>query len=303
MDKEIMTLSQSLEEAWNNFVHSIPSIIIAVVVFMIGLLIIRTASKFVSKFLEGKSKDSLVTDFLVNIVTFIMIVLLAVLCLGILGYGSITDKILAGAGITTFVVGFALKDIGENFLAGIIMAFRRPFRVGDLIEIQKLKGHVLRMTLRETQIKTFDGRDVYIPNSIILKNPLENLTINFLLRTEFTINVVLDDLENTRLKVLEVVQSFPEVELLPAPSVMVQKIENDNVTLNALFWFKTSEVNAPGGGLRSKVLIKTIEAIKDKIYGRSEVVLDESLITKINNVVMEKVDMKRNFEEEKSTKR
>ena len=106
-----------------------------------------------------------------------------------MGYGNITDKILAGTALTTFIVGFALKDIGENFLAGILMAFRRPFRIGDLIEVQGMRGRVKKMSLRETNIKTLDGKDVFIPNSIILKNPLENFTYNQLLRSEFFINV------------------------------------------------------------------------------------------------------------------
>jgi small-conductance mechanosensitive channel len=51
---------------------------------------------------------------------------LLVICLGIIGFDDVTNKILAGAGLTTFIIGFALKDIGENFLAGILMAFQRP---------------------------------------------------------------------------------------------------------------------------------------------------------------------------------
>ena len=108
---------------------------------------------------------------------------------GNFGYGNITDKILAGTALTTFIVGIALKDIGENVLAGILMAFRRPFIIGDLIEVQGMRGRVKKMSLRETNIKTLDVKDVFIPNCIILKNPLENFTYNQLLRSEFFINV------------------------------------------------------------------------------------------------------------------
>ena len=82
---------------------------------------------------------------------------------------------LAGAGISAFIIGFALKDIGENFLAGIILAFKRPFRVGDIVDINGLKGKVLTLNLRDTQIKTGDGKDVFIPNAVIIKNPLSIL--------------------------------------------------------------------------------------------------------------------------------
>jgi small-conductance mechanosensitive channel len=69
---------------------------------------------------------------------------LLVICLGIIGFDDVTNKILAGAGLTTFIIGFALKDIGENFLAGILMAFQRPFRIGDLIQIDNIKDELLK---------------------------------------------------------------------------------------------------------------------------------------------------------------
>jgi small-conductance mechanosensitive channel len=269
MEKEINSLSDALVESWRNFQDDLPSILIAFLVFMTGIYLIRSASKLVLKFIGEKSKDPLITDFLVNIVSFVLIILLVVLCLGILGWGSITNKILAGAGITTFVVGFALKDIGENFLAGIFMAFRRPFRIGDLVEVQKIRGRVVRMSLRETHIKTLDGRDVYMPNSIILKSPFENLTMDYMMRTEFSIHVILDNVEETMKKILDTVKSFEQVAEAPAPSVIIQEINDNRVTLKSLFWFKTTEVSAPGGGLRSNVLLKVSNEIKDKIYTNS----------------------------------
>ena len=57
------------------------------------------------------------------------------LFLGIVGLGKAASGLLAGAGVSAFIIGFAFKDIGENFLAGIIMAFDRPFRIGDVVEI------------------------------------------------------------------------------------------------------------------------------------------------------------------------
>ena len=96
-----------------------------------------------------KAKDSIVTTFLVNIISIVLTLFLVSISLGILGFGNITDKILAGTIITTFIVGFALKDIGENFLAGILMAFRRPFKIGDLIEVQKIRGKVKELSLRD----------------------------------------------------------------------------------------------------------------------------------------------------------
>lgn len=263
MNQEITDFRTTIENSWINFQNMLPSIFMAIIVFIIGLLVIKVFSKIVTKFLDEKSKDSIVTDFLVNIVSFILTLFLIIVCLGILGYGNITDKILAGTALTTFIVGFALKDIGENFLAGILMAFRRPFRIGDLIEVEGMRGRVKKMSLRETNIKTLDGKDVFIPNSIILKNPLENFTYNQLLRSEFFINVDFsEDFEKVMNDILNIINSFEEVEKNPKASVYIQDLDGDKIKLRGAYWFKTTDVSAPGNSLKSEILFKVIQYVK-----------------------------------------
>jgi small conductance mechanosensitive channel len=129
----------------------------------------------------------LLSNFLANTLFFFFVTLGVVTSLGILGFSGTVTKILAGAGISGFIIGFAFKDIGENFLAGILLAFKRPFSIGDTIETNGLTGTVYDFKLRETLIKTSDGIDAFIPNSIIIKNILKNHTLDHLLRKEFVV--------------------------------------------------------------------------------------------------------------------
>lgn len=264
MKKEFSDFGYTTQQALENLKNAVPSIILAILVFLIGLFIIRQVSKIVTRFLTENSKNSIVTDFLVNIASFVLTLLLIVICLGILGFRDITDKILAGTALTTFIIGFALKDIGENFLAGILMAFRRPFRIGDLIEVEGMRGRVKKMSLRETNIKTLDGKDVFIPNSIILKNPLENFTYNQLLRSDFVLNVSFSsDVEQLMKDVLEIINSFEEVEKEPKSSVYIQDIDGEKIKIRGAYWFKTTDVTAPGNSLKSAILFKVIQYLKD----------------------------------------
>lgn len=264
MKKEFSDFGYTTQQALENLKNAVPSIILSILVFLIGLFIIRQVSKIVTRFLTENSKNSIVTDFLVNIASFVLTLLLIVICLGILGFRDITDKILAGTALTTFIIGFALKDIGENFLAGILMAFRRPFRIGDLIEVEGMRGRVKKMSLRETNIKTLDGKDVFIPNSIILKNPLENFTYNQLLRSDFILNVSFSsDVEQLMKDVLEIINSFEEVEKEPKSSVYIQDIDGEKIKIRGAYWFKTTDVTAPGNSLKSAILFKVIQYLKD----------------------------------------
>lgn len=139
MNEQVDNFKSMLNKSWQNLYESMPSIIFAMVVFVIGLFVIRKLKGIAYTYIDKRSKDPLVSDVLVNVISLVLTIFLLIISLSILGFGEITDKILAGAGITTFIIGFALKDIGENFLSGVVMAFKRPFRIGDLIEINDSK--------------------------------------------------------------------------------------------------------------------------------------------------------------------
>ena len=205
------------------------------------------------------------SDFLVNLIAFILTVILIIICLSILGWGHITDRILAGAGITTFIIGFALKDIGENFLAGILMAFRRPFKVGDLIEIESVRGRVTEMSLRETIIKTSDGKEVFIPNAMLVKNLLVNHTYDNLLRSEFSISIENNEDTEKAIRVIEnILKGFENVEKSPAPRVVLDEINASSIIVRAQFWFKTENVNASASRLRSDIMLKVFKTLLQK---------------------------------------
>lgn len=264
MKKEFVIFSQQIEQIWLSFIHKIPAIIVALLVLAIGIFVIKFTSSHARKIIQEKAKDSIVTTFLVNIISIVLTLFLISISLGILGYGNITDKILAGTAITTVIVGFALKDIGENFLAGILMAFRRPFKIGDLIEVQKIRGRVKDLSLRETNIQTLDGKDVFIPNSIILKNPLENYTYHQLLMSDFSITLKIEqDVEKIMADIVTIVNSFSQVEKTPKASVLITDFVDNTVKIRCSYWFKTTDVNAPGGGLRSEILKKVLVYLKD----------------------------------------
>lgn len=265
--KEIKGIRTVLVESWNNFIELLPAILIAAIIFIIGMFLIKQIGRAAQSIIATRAKDPLVIDFLVNIINMILTILLVVICLSILGLGSITDKILAGAGITTFLVGFALKDIGENFLAGIIMAFRRPFRVGDLIEVNNVKGKVQRMSLRETSIKTLDGIDIFIPNGIIIKNALENYTNDPYQREEFTIGISYNDNPQEIIETIEnLLKEFEDVQANPASQVIVTEFTANFIHLRILYWIRTNHMKVNILRLKSDIMIKTFETFKEKGY-------------------------------------
>jgi len=169
---------------YNQLLDIAPLIIIGIVVLLLYLWLSKYVRKRISTRLKSKAADPLQVNFLSDFFMIINGVIGVLLFLYIIGKQNIIPSILGAGAISTFVIGFAFKDIGENFLAGIILAFKRPFRIGDTVMIQSIERSIIDLNLRETQIKTFKGKDVYIPNGMILKNPLYNYTIDELLRQQ-----------------------------------------------------------------------------------------------------------------------
>lgn len=263
MNSEVQIIKESIQQSWMNLIDRLPTILFAVIVFIIGLLILKLINKYARKIIVTKANDPLIADFILSIISLVLTIILFVVCLGILGFDDVTNKILAGAGLTTFIIGFALKDIGENFLAGILMAFQRPFRIGDLIQIDNIKGRVIEMNLRSTTLKTPDGIDAYIPNGSILKNNLENFTIDQLMRNEFIIGVSHDERIEEAIQLIESTLLENEFVLKnPTHSVIVEKIENDIVFIGVFYWYRTDEIKAPGGKLKSDLQLNIYKKLK-----------------------------------------
>jgi small-conductance mechanosensitive channel len=155
----------------------------------------------------------------------------------VLGVGDLFGGLLAGAGVGAIIFGFAFKDIGENFLAGILMAFNQPFDTGDIIEVDGHKGVVRDLDMRTVHIRNAEGKDIYLPNSLILKSTLINYTKDGSIRLSFDIGIAPEEnIEQIRTIVLSYIDSSDLILKNPKPNVLVNGLGEFTVDLTVLFW-------------------------------------------------------------------
>ena len=232
---------------------------------IVGFVLSRFVQRRIKIHLNNKSPNYITANFTSQIVGFVLRAIVVFTTLYLLGLSSFTNKLLAGAGVLTFVIGFALKDIGENFLAGIILAFKSPFKLDDLIEVNDIIGHVKDISIRETLLKTPDGKDVFLPNSIILKNPLYNYTIDGFLRYEFTVGIAYENNPTEAVKiVLETINKVDGVLTGErGPSVTVYELSTNSIIINVKFWIDTfqSTRRSVHHSIRSKLLDDVVKAL------------------------------------------
>lgn len=232
---------------------------------VVGFIISNFLQRRVKLRLTNKSPNHITANFTSQIVGFVLKSIVVFATLYLLGLSSFTNKLLAGAGLLTFVIGFALKDIGENFLAGIILAFKSPFRLDDLIKVNDIEGFVKDISIRETLIKTPDGKDVFLPNSIILKNPLFNFTIDGFLRYEFMVGIAYENNPTEAINV--VLETVNNVEGVlkddRKPVITIDELATNTINIRVMFWldtFKTTK-RSVHNNIRSKVMNDVVVAL------------------------------------------
>lgn len=147
------------------------------------------------------------------------------------------QALATGLGLTGVALGFALKDILSNFVAGVLILWMRPFEIGDQIVIGETEGAVERITLRATQMRTYDGRAVLVPNSEVFTSRVTNNTESPVRRG--TIEAPLaysSDLQRAVHILNEAVRATQGVLLEPPPSVRVRELKQDDLILEVRFW-------------------------------------------------------------------
>jgi small-conductance mechanosensitive channel len=260
MEKFINDIVANLQTYYDSFVAVLPKLILAFLVFAVLLFIANRTRSVVNTRLTTRMDDPLLARFLGTVAKTAIVIVALLLALQIIGLGGLATGLLSGAGVGAFVIGFAFKDIGENFLAGILMAFDRPFNVGDTVELGGEKGKVVALNLRNTQIKSFDGKDIFIPNANIVKNPVTNYTIDGFLRYDF--NIGLDygsDVSEATKIILETLKDVRGIlqEQKP-PSVSLGSLDSSTFTLTAYYWLDTYDPEISAGGIKTQAVDKVL---------------------------------------------
>lgn len=171
---------------------------------------------------------------------------LSALVMGIVGVGvglavafpSVEPvDVLGGLGIISIAVGIAFQDVLGNLFAGVLILVREPFSERDQIAVGDVRGTVERVTLRETVVKTFDGRRVLIPNSTVHGGVLTVQTGYGAVRTSLMVGVAYDtDLALARRVAVEAMNGQPGVLDDPSPQALVKELGASTIDIELRFW-------------------------------------------------------------------
>ncbi|WP_162055642.1 mechanosensitive ion channel family protein [Pontibacter pamirensis] len=261
-------LMDVVNEYWEGFLFLLPNILLALLISFVALWVSGRAKAVLDARLSGKSHDRITAGYIALVSKWAIIIVGLLLVLQTLGLSGIAGGLLAGAGLSAVVIGFAFKDIAENFLAGLILAFNRPFEIDDTIEVEDVTGKVKALHLRVTHVLTFDSKDVFIPNSTILQSKVTNLTQNGLIRIHFVVGVdyndntqeAIDLIERTALGVEGVLREDP-------PYATVDELGTSTVNIKVFFWAETDDYKKGVVLLKGSVMQAVTKALLENGFG------------------------------------
>ncbi|CAM4029005.1 mechanosensitive ion channel family protein [Gillisia hiemivivida] len=267
--KNTLSLQESFTHFYDGLIAQLPGIGLGLLIIILGVLIGSWIGNFARTRISKRTNDPLMSKFLGKTIKIIALIIAIMLALRVAGLGGIATAILTAAGASAIIFGFAFKDIGENFIAGVILAFNRPFNVHDTVEIGENIGKVKTLEFRYTKLKTFDGKDVYIPNSDVLTKPVTNYTEDGFFRWSFVIGIAYEDnIEGAKKTVMEALRKQPNVieDEEHINFVIEDELATSTVNLKVFFWVDTFDFRRMALITKGNVVRAVKEALEDNGY-------------------------------------
>ncbi|OOG56737.1 DUF3772 domain-containing protein [Rhodanobacter sp. C03] len=233
----------------------------AVVMFALGLIILRVLKRWLSdQLLPKTSLDLGMQNSMVTLLGYVGWVLVFVLALASLNVDLQSIAWMASA--LSVGIGFGLQAIVQNFISGLILLAERPVKVGDWVSIGGVEGDIRRINVRATEIQMSDRSTMIVPNSQFITQNVRNVTLaNAQGRVQIKLPMPLDtDASKARELILEVLRAHPGTLGTPAPSVQL-----DNLDGGSMLFSCTAYVNSPRevSGVKSDLLFETLERLRD----------------------------------------
>ena len=222
----------------------LPNLGIALVVFCLCLIAASVARRAVLRVFRRRSRSDLAT-MLAGTARW-GIIGLGLLIVATIIFPSIKPAdLLSTLGIGSIAIGFAFKDILQNWLAGLLILLRQPFRPGDQIVVGKHEGTVEHIEARATLIKTYDGRRVIIPNSSVYTDAVTVNTAFPLRRSQYDVGIGYgDDIDRACGIILDAIRTLEGVAEDPPPEAFAWELDGSTVNIRVRWWThsKRSEV-------------------------------------------------------------
>lgn len=218
----------------------LPSLIIAVIVLVIGILASRIMSRIIAKGMKKSNMDNAAQAFLVSVIRIVLYAVVVIMVLSVLNVPmSSVITILGAAGLAA---SLALQNCLTNLCGGFIILFSKPFSAGDTVELDGTVGTVEAIGILYTKLNTFDGKTILIPNGNVTSARLINYTETPTRRVDLTFDISYNaDFNLARSLILTAAMENPLIMKNPAPVVRMAAHKESAIAIDVRVWVKNED--------------------------------------------------------------
>lgn len=230
-------INRSLVSLWTDFLKRSPLLLAAMLVLVITYLLAKAIAWITHRLLDQRGIRASLKDLVYQLTT-IAVWIVGLLVATVIAFPGMTpSKALTVLGLGSVAIGFAFKDIFENFFAGILILWRYPFDRGDFITCEDLTGKVEQITIRNTLIRRLDGELAVVPNATLFKNNVDVLTSQPQRRVRIICGVAYDeDVDQSREVIENAVRSCESVQGKRTVEVFAQEFASSSVNFEVAWW-------------------------------------------------------------------
>ena len=261
MNTQISILFDKMQAMLDGLITLLPNLVLSLITFVIFLYAGKTIKQLVRTLTRNRREARSLGMVLGRLAQGATVLIGLFIALSIVIPSFKASDLIQLLGISSVAIGFAFRDILQNFLAGILILLTEPFQIDDQIVFKNFEGTVENIQTRATTIRTYDGRRIVIPNSELFINSVTVNTAFEHRRLQYDVGIgYSDDIDSTKELILEAMRETTGVLTTPAPDAIVVELAGSSVNIRARWWVEPPR-QADTLDLRDRVLTN----IKNKL--------------------------------------
>jgi small conductance mechanosensitive channel len=261
--QEVFTkITEKLSIWLDILILNLPNFVLAVILVVCTFFIAKTLRRFSAKYIHKLGTDETISQFLSQLIFIAVLVMGLMLSLSVMDLSKTVSSILAGLGIIGLALGFAFQDTAANFISGVYITFKQPYKLGDIIHTHEgHEGVVTHINLRVTKIRTFNGPIVYVPNRHLFQESFTNYTEFEKRRVQIECGVSYgDDLEKVEKIALEAARNVSSRLKSEEPTLFWTGFGDSSINFTLNVWCSYTNSNLDYIAVKNEALISLKKA-------------------------------------------
>lgn len=228
------------EKLLNSFIDYIPTLILALIIFLIGFFLNKLVLKIIGRGMKKAPFDKTIHSFISSIAKILLYSIVIVIVLTVLGIPM--TSIITVIGSAGIAIGLAMQSSLSNVAGGMIVLMGKQFKLGDYVKINGDEGTVRDITILFTKLATLDNKVIYIPNGSVSTATIVNYTQEATRRVDLTFGISYKNDYKKAIEVIkEVCEKAPLILNSPEPFVHISELSSSSINIEVRVWVQSEE--------------------------------------------------------------